>query len=150
MYVRNRTLASPIYIYIYIYMCVCVCVLVVYIIRHTEHRTVNSNWSFLQGTESRVPTFHTKTCVMMSHQSLSRQTKTKSESPIDVEFESSVCVCVCVCVCLQPEQVSAVVETAVSSTGLSTIENDQNIEKTGTALKQIASGSRISGSYSGL
>ena len=44
-------------------------------------------WTFLQGTESRVATFLAETCVM-SHQSLSRQTKSKCESPTAVESGS--------------------------------------------------------------
>ena len=52
-------------------MCLCLCVLAVYnkaqaqIISNREFKL----WSFLQGTESRVATFHAETCVM-SHQSL--------------------------------------------------------------------------------
>ena len=53
---------------------------------HIEYRTVNSLWTFLHGTESRVATFPAEICVM-SHQSLSRQA-TESESPAAVECGS--------------------------------------------------------------
>jgi len=42
--------------------------------------------TILQGTESKVATFHAETCVM-SHKSLNRQA-TKSQSPTAVEFGS--------------------------------------------------------------
>ena len=46
-------------------------------------------WTFLQGTEFRVATFLDETCVM-SHQSISRQTKSKCESPTAVEFRNGI------------------------------------------------------------
>ena len=67
--------------------CVCVCVLDVYdkvqaqIISNCEFKL----WTFLQETESREATFLAETYVM-SHQSLSPQTKTKSEWTTAVEF----------------------------------------------------------------
>ena len=70
-------------------VCVCVCVLAVYNKAQAQRISIREFklWTFLQGTESRVATFHAETCVM-SHQSLSRQAKTKSESPTAVEFGS--------------------------------------------------------------
>jgi len=80
-----------------------VCVLALYN-KAQAHRISNREfklWTIIQGTESRVATFHAEKCVM-SHQSLSRQA-TKSESPTAVVFgsktsKSDQCVCVCVCV----------------------------------------------------
>ena len=72
------------------FMCVCVCVCVCLAVYYKTQRISNREfklWTILQGTESRVVTFHAEACVM-SHQSLSRQAKTKSESPTAVEFGS--------------------------------------------------------------
>ena len=79
-------------------VCVCACVLAVYykaqaqIISNREFKL----WTFLQGTESRMATFHAETCVM-SHQCVCVRAC--------VSVRARLCVCACVrtrsvCVCV--------------------------------------------------